>query len=380
MKVLLAIHHRLEPTRGAPGACLALGAALTAAGCQVEYFGFDQAFSNEPEDCLGHALRFPLMVSIFLSRHAKRFDVIDCTAGDAWPWAILGRPGSPPQSVLVSRSHGLEHVADRRLRNSGEPLSWKYPFYHGGFRLWQVEKSMRLSNHCIVLNAEDRDFIHERFRLPSDRVSVIPNGIGEDFPKAFVPLPSDDRAIRLAFVGSWIPRKGIGTLVETTRALADLGLEFRLSLLGTGTAEADVVAQFPTSVRSRLEVVTSYQNPELPSLLHDHDVLLFPSVSEGFSLALVEAMACGLVPIATGVGGAPSVVVPERNGFLVRVGDSAAIVGAILQLAGDRQRLMRMRELASETARHYRWGEIATQTIALYSRLLSRTAPAWALN
>ena len=44
MRVLLCVHHRLERDAGAPGATLELGRALEAAGCEVDYYGYEQAF------------------------------------------------------------------------------------------------------------------------------------------------------------------------------------------------------------------------------------------------------------------------------------------------------------------------------------------------
>src|SRR5438552_18268162 len=139
VRVLLCLHHRLDPDAGAPGATLELGRALEEADCAVDYYGYEQAFRGVGSESAAYRLRFPWQLARFLGRRARGFDVIDCTTGDAWVWAACGRPGAARGTALVTRSHGLEHVSDERERGAarryGEPLSWKHPLYHGGFRL-----------------------------------------------------------------------------------------------------------------------------------------------------------------------------------------------------------------------------------------------------
>ena len=99
MRVLLVLHHGLTAEAGAPGATLALGSALEGEGCEVEYFGFDQAFGG-PGEGLSRQLRFPLAVTRELRRRAREFDIVDASTGDAWLWGSLGRP----PAALVTRA------------------------------------------------------------------------------------------------------------------------------------------------------------------------------------------------------------------------------------------------------------------------------------
>ena len=189
VKVLLAVHHRLDPDAGASGATLALGQALAGAGCEVEFFGFDHAFPGVKGYTIRQAVQFPWRLASFLRRNARRFDVVDSSTGDNWVWAEQGRPGVQKPHLLVTRSHGLEHIADTALRAEAKRnktrLSWKYPVYHGGIRLWEVKKSLHLADHCFLLNAGDQEYVCSRLHIPPGRVSVLPNGISD----AFLGLP-----------------------------------------------------------------------------------------------------------------------------------------------------------------------------------------------
>lgn len=70
-------------------------------------------------------------------------------------------------------------------------------------------------------------------------------------------------------------------------------------------------------------------------LIPQCDVLLLPSRQESFGLAALEAMACGVVPVATRVGGLPEVVIHGESGYLEAVGDVAGQAGRVLELLGN---------------------------------------------
>ncbi len=379
MRVLLGIHHPLDANLGAPGVTLALGQALTALGCEVDYYSYHEAFPGAPWYGSWHGVRFPWKVAAHLKREAHRYDVLDITTGDAWAWARSGRPGARARHALVTRSHGLEHVVSDQLRADARlgraRLSWKYPLYHGGFRLWEVRQSLLLADHAVLLNAQDAAWARERLGVPAERMSIIPHGLDA----AFLGLPppggtrdtvSEDAPLRIAFVGSWIQRKGQEDVIAVASELSARGVPFRLSLYGTGFGEAEVLASFPHAVRERLRVVPRYVHAELPQRLADEEVLLFPSHSEGFGMALVEAMACGLAPVSSPVGVAPQVVREGETGRLIPIGDVSALVGALRAFAEDRKWLLSLRTAAQAEVRKMTWRDIAARTVALYEELL----------
>ncbi|MFP2928199.1 glycosyltransferase family 4 protein [Pyxidicoccus sp. 3LG] len=379
MRVLLGIHHPLDPNLGAPGVTLALGQALQAQGCEVDYYSYYDAFPGTREFGSWHGVRFSWAVSAHLARVAHRYDVLDITTGDAWPWARLGRPGARARHALVTRSHGLEQVVSEQLRADARAgkahLSWKYPLYHGGFRLWEVRQSLLHADHSVLLNERDAAHARERLGIPAGRLSVIPHGLDAAFLGRPIPGDTGDTSegkapLRVAFVGSWIQRKGCEDVVAVVSELTERGVRFSLSLYGTGVGEAEVLAAFPARARERLRVVPRYVHSELPRLLEKEEVLLFPSHAEGFGMALVEAMACGLAPVSSPVGVAPQVVRDGETGRLIPMGDIPALVAALRALAEDRERLLALRRAAQAEVRSMTWRDIAARTLALYEQLL----------
>ncbi len=73
-------------------------------------------------------------------------------------------------------------------------------------------------------------------------------------------------------------------------------------------------------------------------------VLLMPSELESFGLAALEAMACGVVPVATRVGGVPELITDGEDGFLEAAGDTAAQAARVVSLLTDDQLHYRMRK------------------------------------
>lgn len=149
-------------------------------------------------------------------------------------------------------------------------------------------------------------------------------------------------------------------------------MDYTLSLLGTGGTVAEVLGAFAPEVRDRIRVTPRYAHAGLPELLSREEVLLFPSHTEGFGMALVEAMASGLVPVTTPVGVAPDVVREGVSGHLFSVGDVVTPVEVLVALAADRGRLLAMRKAAQQGVHGMSWEDVAARTLALYEEVLRR--------
>ena len=140
--------------------------------------------------------------------------------------------------------------------------------------------------------------------------------------------------------------------------------------MGTCCSEAHVYADFEPSVRDRIRVVPRYRYETLPELLRGHHIKLFPTLSEGFSVALLDAIACGLAPATTTTPGPMEVVSDGDNGILVPSRDSQALEQALERLILDRPYLDRLRRNAYATAQNYSWERIASDNLAFYSKTI----------
>jgi glycosyltransferase involved in cell wall biosynthesis len=74
----------------------------------------------------------------------------------------------------------------------------------------------------------------------------------------------------------------------------------------------------------------------LPVFLNELDILIFPSLKEGLSLSLIEAMSMEKAVIVSKAGGMPEVVEEGKNGYIVDIGDAIAIKDKVLELIEDK--------------------------------------------
>jgi glycosyltransferase involved in cell wall biosynthesis len=369
MRILLSIHHALDPDLGAPGATIALGKAYADLGHAVSYLSFDDFPDGLPP--LAKELLFPEFAALELFRRRREpLDVIDASTGDAWLWGRLRRVRDT-RPLLVTRSHGLEHrfwdeAVDEAVL-TGASLGLRTRLYHGGLRLREVADSLRRSDLSIFTNRDDLEYAVDRLGVARARSAVSHNGLPA--PLLGLPLPRPPaNGLRVAHIGTYAERKGAR---YAAAALADLlakHRDVRVSFVGARVPPEQILAALPESVRERVVVVPSYRHEELPTLLEGHHVLLSASLAEGFSLALPEGMACGLAPVATGISGAREIVRDGENGLLVPRRDAAALAVAIERLLDDRELLARLRTAAHSTAQDFSWRRIAEHNLDLYER------------
>ena len=179
-------------------------------------------------------------------------------------------------------------------------------------------------------------------------VKVIPYGASESSVSS-ADQPAPNGKLRVLFVGALSQAKGLGYLLQ---AAAKLDRHIKLTLIGRRVSD----------LMPRQEILQHHH--WIPSLPHDallremsrHDVLVFPSLHEGFGLVLTEAMANGLVVIATSHTAAPDLITDGTDGFVIPIRSASAIEEKIEILCTDRKRLLSMKEAAKRKAEAQSWG------------------------
>jgi glycosyltransferase involved in cell wall biosynthesis len=372
MKILLTLHHYLDPNAGAASVTLKLGEAYETLGHSVYFYSFDNLPKYLPAKSLG--LLFPFYFAwhvISLSRTIQ-LDVIQASSVDAWAWGFLLRRFSfgKQRPLLVTQSHGLEHTMHERIleqaKNGTLTLSWKYPLYNGSLLLWKAATSFRVADFCFMLNRYDAGIVRERLGVAAERVRLVPNGIPDEFiGLPFEPL-REGEIPGVAFVGSYLDRKGIKYGVPALDAVMLRNKELRSIFLGTGCSVDRVLSDFSPEVRDRVRVVPSFAKLDLPELLRGYHIMLFPSLSEGFPLALPEAMACGLAPIITDIPGPTEIVSHKENGLVVEPGNRLQLEQAIERFLSNAHEFEQLRLQAYQTVQSYSWSTISMSHVHLY--------------
>ena len=168
-------------------------------------------------------------------------------------------------------------------------------------------------------------------RLDADRVEVLYNPV----PPAPGPRPGTvGPRVEMVALGRLGVRKGSYDLVGAVAALPP-GVRDRLHLTLAGDGEVEAVRAAARPLGAAVTVRDWVGPAERDALLAAAEVFALPSHDEGLPMALLEAMAAGLVPVTTPVGGIPEAVTDGVDGVLVPPGDVPALAAALAGLVED---------------------------------------------
>ncbi|KMQ52797.1 Glycosyl transferase [Chitinispirillum alkaliphilum] len=376
MRILLSIHHHLSYNSGASGSVLRMGDQYRAMGHCVLFYSYD----NLPS-FLSNSLK-EILYPFFLAAHLvslvirKKIDIIDASTGDCWIWAIISPFLFSKRPLLVTRSHGLEHMVHAMLRKEAKQnrvtLRWFYHLYRGSIRLWVCSLCLKKSDLNFMLNTQESNYSKSKLKIQPEKNILISHGIDDVFLNLpFTPLDnSASRVIRVVQIGSFIQRKGIGFSIPALSKILESHRSVEVYFLGTGCERERVLERFNSDFHDRIKVASSFKHENLPEHLKDCHIKILPSLSEGFGLTLLEAMACGLAPVASAIEGPLELLQQNINGILVSPGSSEELTEALEKLISDHKFLEKIRCQAYKSAQNYSWKKSAQQQFSHYCNAL----------
>lgn len=255
----------------------------------------------------------------------------------------------------------------------------RYPEVHPrGRRMYLTlftRLTLRRARAVVAVSAYTRGEVIRLLGVPPERVHVIYEGVDADFR----PLPPEQVAAfrrqrslpsrYLLYVGNLEPRKNLPRLIQ---AFARIGPEVELSLVLVGAkgwgydAIYRQVAELDLSKRVLFPGFVPRE--ELPLWYNGAEVLVYPSLYEGFGLPPLEAMACG-TPVLTSTASSLPEVVGEA-GLQVRPDDVEGLATALRRLTTDRELQAELRRRGMQQARRFSWDQMARETADLYRRLV----------
>ncbi len=175
------------------------------------------------------------------------------------------------------------------------------------------------------------------------KLALIHNGIEMPSPvftssrqqtRAVLQIPGD--ALVIAVIANLIAYKGHRDLIEALALVNDrLPAGWRLLAIGRDDGVGGELKDRAESLNIADNIMWLGERSDVEELLAASDIFALPSHQEGFSNALLEAMAASLPAVATAIGGNNDAVVDHETGFLVPVRDPRALAAAILRLAKD---------------------------------------------
>jgi glycosyltransferase involved in cell wall biosynthesis len=304
---------------------------------------------------------FSLRARRLLRTMRDRYDVVHDNQSLGYGLLGLGLP------LVTTVHHPLQ--IDRAVELAAA-TGWR----HFSLRRWyaftrmqrRVAKRLR---HVVTVSTSSRDQIVEHLSVPAGLIDVIP--IGTDTGR-FAPDSTVERVPgRVVTTASAdVPLKGLLPLVE---AVAKLRTERAIELVVVGSARAggpvaEAIERY--SLRDAVRFTGRVSDEDLVRHLRRAELVVVPSLFEGFSLPLVEAMACATPVVATTGGALPEVA--GDAALLVPPGDAQALATAIGTALDDPD--LRLRLGAAGRARvleRFTWQAAAAQTAEVYRKAIA---------
>ena len=252
----------------------------------------------------------------------------------------------------------------------------RLPKHNLGYRMMNSRFDL-----VLTVSEEVRRFTIDKDSIPPQKVSTLYNGL--DIDK--IHNSNGDRSFRKALgLNSEVPViltvghirriKGIDVLVETAAIVARQFPEVLFAILGRNS-EPDHFRMIEERI-SQLGIQRNIrflgESSQVLPVLGVADIFFLPSRSEGFSNALIEAMACGLPCVATRVGGNPEAVEEGHSGFLVESEDADSAADRVLRLLRDPVRAREMGAAGRRIVEEKFTAEVMIRSLVQhYDRLLA---------
>lgn len=249
-----------------------------------------------------------------------------------------------------------------------------------------LRKSLRPLVHRYIAVSQDlAQWLAQVVEVPAAKIKQIYNGVDQ---QAFSPGPVKvstpvgfmaDHAQIIGTVGRLAEVKDQDTLIEAFGLLVQgdsTQKKLRLIIVGDGPMYQTLCDKI-TELGLSEYVWMPGDREDIPELLRMMDIFVLPSLGEGISNTLLEAMATGLPLIATRVGGNPELIEEGINGCLVPVGDAVVLARHLKEVLTEPQTLALYGENSLHKVRQYfDWDSTVEEYLAVYDQLLGRVKQA----
>ncbi len=233
------------------------------------------------------------------------------------------------------------------------------------FLIWYI---IRTSVYLITPTQFVKQQLIDRFGAPEARVSVTYEA-GELTSTSSSPYAAAKGKRYLLYVGNAYPYKNLRALVDAFALLTQT--DYELILVGKRDFFYEELENYVGQQGIKGVTFTGYVPDEELAWLYQHATLyIFPSLSEGFGLPGLEAMAYGLAVLASNATTLPEVYGPGAEYFDPR--DSRDIAHKIDELLGDPKRREQLRRAGEERLKQFSWEKMARETLEVYRAAAQR--------
>lgn len=229
--------------------------------------------------------------------------------------------------------------------------------YEYDCRIWNYDK-------IVLLTQEDK----RKHWKDNDKIEVIPNPITFKEPN----VPAQLEAKRIVAVGRLEAQKNFSSLLQVFELVAAKHADWMLEIYGDGSLKDDLMREIIQLGLERNVILMGYTDRVREKLMLS-SCLVVSSLFEGFSLAILEAMSCGLPVVSYLCPCGPSDLIDEgETGFLVPQGDEQAMADRICRLIEDDKLRKEMGHAAKKASEQYRLDKIIPKWMNLFQDLAKK--------
>ena len=230
-----------------------------------------------------------------------------------------------------------------------------------------INREIWRSAEYVVANSLGLQKLAKKFMLDVNHV-MIPAGVDV---KKFTPKIKIEvnTKVKLLFVGRLVNQKGIDVLLDALYKLDSKNL-WSLNIVGDGPLKEILnESVFRLKLENNVNFLGWKDRNDLPSIYKENDILILPSRDEGMPNVMLEAMASSLPIIGSRVSGMDQVIINNKNGLLVKPGDSDELHYAIKKLINNKDNIRDMGYASSNLVKiQYTW-KISSSS---YQQLLNK--------
>lgn len=209
----------------------------------------------------------------------------------------------------------------------------------------------RHSDRVLVVSREIKEKVQQIFSLSEKKIIVLKNGIvfdGNLTPYDFSrDYPCSKNKLRLIAVGRLVPLKSFDIFIKAIAEIIHRGYDNLFACIAGEGIDRLRLERLIHDLGVERSVVLLGLRHDILELMKASDIFVMPSQYEGLSIAMIEAMGCGLPIIASDARGLKDYITDNENGLLFNVGDHKDLADKILQLANNEN----LRKNLSECAR-----------------------------
>lgn len=244
------------------------------------------------------------------------------------------------------------------LRGSDVPFYNRRFYFLDKFIFQYLSKIIWQKAKAVVANSRGLKVLALK-TSPRQKIDVIYNGVDL---KQFFPNAKTGNDFAVISTARLIKRKGIEYLINAFLNFQKYFPDSRLLIAGDGDLKNYFIKIVKNSgLEDKVDFLGSISHEKLSDVYRRADVFVLPSLNEGMSNALLEAMASGLAIIATDTGGTGELVSTSVNGIIIEKNSEQAIYDALKTLYQDRELLNKMKQASLEKITDFSWLKVSAE-------------------